>query len=171
MALIRCKECGKEISDKAEICPSCGYKINNKEKIVQSNQIRAGSIVSLIACSIVIILVIVYIIMVNGELNTSNKTTINFGVLSESIDNFPEICCLINLILTVINFGVITSFLCKKIYNIKTYKMFLVISAIIQFGCALLSVTSLMWCCGIIYPMFSLLNLIGAIIVATGKIK
>lgn len=27
MALIKCKECGKEVSDKAETCPHCGYKI------------------------------------------------------------------------------------------------------------------------------------------------
>lgn len=25
MALIKCKECGKEMSDKAEVCPHCGY--------------------------------------------------------------------------------------------------------------------------------------------------
>ena len=171
MALIRCKECGKEISDKADMCPRCGYKINSKKEIVKSNQIRAGSIVSLIACSIVITLVVAYIIMINSELDTSNKIIINFGLMSETIDNFPEICCLINLILTVINFGVILFFLCKRIHNIKIYKVFLLISAIIQFVSALLSVTSLMWCCGIIYPIFSLINLIGAIIVATGKVK
>lgn len=28
MALIKCPECGKEISDKAESCPNCGYPIN-----------------------------------------------------------------------------------------------------------------------------------------------
>lgn len=27
MALIRCPECGKEISNKAEACPNCGYPI------------------------------------------------------------------------------------------------------------------------------------------------
>lgn len=27
MALIKCPECGKEISDKAESCPNCGYPI------------------------------------------------------------------------------------------------------------------------------------------------
>ncbi len=26
MALIKCQECGKEISDKANVCPNCGYK-------------------------------------------------------------------------------------------------------------------------------------------------
>lgn len=29
MALIRCPECGKEISNKAEACPNCGYPIAN----------------------------------------------------------------------------------------------------------------------------------------------
>jgi hypothetical protein len=29
MALINCPECKKEISDKAEACPNCGYPINN----------------------------------------------------------------------------------------------------------------------------------------------
>lgn len=29
MSLIKCPECGKEISDKATICPNCGYPITN----------------------------------------------------------------------------------------------------------------------------------------------
>ena len=29
MALIKCPECGKEISDKTSSCPGCGYPINN----------------------------------------------------------------------------------------------------------------------------------------------
>ena len=28
MALIACKECGKEISSKAEACPACGAPVN-----------------------------------------------------------------------------------------------------------------------------------------------
>lgn len=31
MALIKCPECGKEISDKAEVCPSCGYPVDEDE--------------------------------------------------------------------------------------------------------------------------------------------
>ena len=27
MALINCKECGKELSDSAEFCPHCGYRL------------------------------------------------------------------------------------------------------------------------------------------------
>lgn len=31
MALMNCPECGKEISDKAEFCPSCGYVLVKSE--------------------------------------------------------------------------------------------------------------------------------------------
>lgn len=31
MALITCPECGKEISDKAENCPNCGYVLVKNE--------------------------------------------------------------------------------------------------------------------------------------------
>lgn len=34
MALIKCPECGKEISDKAGKCPHCGYPIEEIEKII-----------------------------------------------------------------------------------------------------------------------------------------
>lgn len=36
MALIKCPECGKEISDKAEACPNCGCPINNNSSPVNS---------------------------------------------------------------------------------------------------------------------------------------
>lgn len=32
MAMITCPECGKEVSDKAEVCPNCGCPINKKEE-------------------------------------------------------------------------------------------------------------------------------------------
>ena len=32
MALINCKECGKELSDSAEFCPHCGYKEKHEEQ-------------------------------------------------------------------------------------------------------------------------------------------
>ena len=32
MALIKCPECGKEVSDKAKICVHCGYPLKDKTK-------------------------------------------------------------------------------------------------------------------------------------------
>ena len=37
MALIKCPECGKEISDKAGACPHCGCPIGNTEQATQNN--------------------------------------------------------------------------------------------------------------------------------------
>lgn len=34
MALIKCPECGKEISDTAKSCPNCGYEKERQSKIL-----------------------------------------------------------------------------------------------------------------------------------------
>lgn len=33
MALIKCPECGKEVSDKAKICVQCGYKLRQEQSV------------------------------------------------------------------------------------------------------------------------------------------
>lgn len=38
MALINCKECGKELSDTAEFCPHCGYKEHHEEHPVDTGE-------------------------------------------------------------------------------------------------------------------------------------
>lgn len=35
MALIKCPECGRELSDRADMCPHCGYKVVNNKKILK----------------------------------------------------------------------------------------------------------------------------------------
>ena len=44
MALIKCSECGKEISNKANICPNCGISLKtgglNKNKIINFTKAR-----------------------------------------------------------------------------------------------------------------------------------
>ena len=35
MALIKCPECGTDVSDKAEKCPKCAYPLNPKNSITQ----------------------------------------------------------------------------------------------------------------------------------------
>lgn len=43
MALIKCPECGKNISDKAESCPHCGYSLEKKSsttKIISNNTLN-----------------------------------------------------------------------------------------------------------------------------------
>ena len=51
MALIKCSECGKQISDKAEFCPHCGITINSKDIDISKNKMSctavAGGIVGI----------------------------------------------------------------------------------------------------------------------------
>ena len=37
MALIKCPNCGQDISDKAEKCPNCGWEKNEKKRIARVN--------------------------------------------------------------------------------------------------------------------------------------
>lgn len=42
MALIKCPECGKEISDKAPACIHCGFPLNQEEKNILEKCINCG---------------------------------------------------------------------------------------------------------------------------------
>lgn len=46
MALIKCPECGKEISDTAKVCPHCGYRLKTidyvKHKKISTNILIIG---------------------------------------------------------------------------------------------------------------------------------
>ena len=58
MALIKCAECGREISDKAEMCPGCGYPIKRNGVLKSDsykNRIRFNGI-SILALSFGLIL-------------------------------------------------------------------------------------------------------------------
>ncbi len=47
MALIKCKECGKDISDTAEVCINCGAK-TEKAKRDNKNIVRSGIVILII---------------------------------------------------------------------------------------------------------------------------
>lgn len=59
MALIKCKECGKEISNQAKLCPNCGApteKFNQKKKT--NNKIIIGGILGIVVVTTIIIVVV-----------------------------------------------------------------------------------------------------------------
>ena len=51
MALIKCPECKHEISDKAEICPNCGYNVGRFIKSPKVKQ-RKRIIKTVIICAL-----------------------------------------------------------------------------------------------------------------------
>ena len=64
MALIKCSECGKEVSDKANACPNCGAPIKEDEI---KKEVKAGikvtkklAIILIIALSLIIICAFIF---------------------------------------------------------------------------------------------------------------
>ena len=58
MALIKCPECEKEISDQAKYCPSCGYGLNSMSVEDKKNIKKIGLAIIGVAVAIVLIAVI-----------------------------------------------------------------------------------------------------------------
>lgn len=169
MSLINCPECGKEISSKANSCPNCGNI--NKKTNVNSSSIKTGTIVSLIANSLIIILIITFIIIsLNATESSESKggLKVNVYLTAKTLDGISLLCFLLSILLALFNFILTTLFLCNKINKIKRYKFLLLILSIAQLFCSLISIIQLI-CCGVVYSIFPLINFIGAIVVATGK--
>lgn len=68
MALVKCKECGKEISKDAETCPHCGKKINKTPWIAQ-------------------VLVFIFLLWVFGVFNTNNKNDTSVQTNETIVEN------------------------------------------------------------------------------------
>lgn len=90
MALIKCPECGKEISDKASNCPNCGCPIEQKSKIEEpENKIEkkpdrgknsngiGKTILIVIITAMVVFCIIVAIGNIFGEKNKNNDFTVS----------------------------------------------------------------------------------------------
>lgn len=85
MALIKCRECGKEISDKAESCPNCGYKKTvvmpsvgnyNSGKTLTSNLLAKVSI----AIIVIVLLIAVFYPSSNNSHTTKAKSELNYNL-------------------------------------------------------------------------------------------
>jgi RNA polymerase subunit RPABC4/transcription elongation factor Spt4 len=50
MALINCPECNKEVSDKADMCPNCGYPINGSIKMQPLPEARPENLMKCPIC-------------------------------------------------------------------------------------------------------------------------
>ncbi len=107
MALINCPECGKEISDKAEICIGCGYVMNNKTNAKKQTNKARKIIFALIALVILIGSISVGVIMVynhnNNDNNDSDNNDSDISQEKEEVDSEVE-----EIISAIDNLGEIT---------------------------------------------------------------
>lgn len=81
MALIKCPECGKEVSDSAVMCPNCGCPINQKKK----KKLSKKSIAALV------IIFLVMIIIVGGIAFFKNNKTLGEKAVENSLQTLDKI--------------------------------------------------------------------------------
>ena len=86
MALIKCSECGKEISDKARKCPHCGTKYKS-----ENENDRKGFPTSVMFILIVIFVAVIFIIMNYNKKDYNNSTSDTKENTNEIIENENEI--------------------------------------------------------------------------------
>jgi hypothetical protein len=83
MALIKCSNCGHEISDKASVCPKCGAKLSNG--IVQNKGRRPNWIFPLLFA--VIILFAVAFLVIKGDVLKDKEEKHQEGIENEKSQN------------------------------------------------------------------------------------
>ncbi len=100
MALIKCKECGKEISDKAKNCPHCGRPVSKlQSKLLNKIKKIKSQSVYMITAGLFLTFLIILIIVNFKNTNTYNSdnkvTALDVGQLSstdlESVNSKAEL--------------------------------------------------------------------------------
>lgn len=83
MAMVKCAECGKEVSDKATTYPSCGAPIAGVQETGQEKvfSVRQGAISGLIGCAGILVVIAVFAIMY------SSGTTASTGYALTDVEN------------------------------------------------------------------------------------
>lgn len=92
MAIIKCKECGKEISDKAKKCPNCGYdfeKIKNAKDSKKKKIIIALCILLVVFSIPIISIIIIEIKEKKYELSDGNAYEI-YKILEKHQSDFKD---------------------------------------------------------------------------------
>lgn len=108
MALIKCKECGKEISDKAEICPYCGINIEDSNELLKDNKkifldkYSYEQLVKIKNLLILIIAVVSIFIAIFGYFHTSKEEDVVIDIIKDlkvSLD-YPNSLDISNIYIT-----------------------------------------------------------------------
>lgn len=91
MALIRCKECGKEVSDQAKSCPLCGCPIENTNSVEKQNKVKNKVGLLLFAFAFLLICICIYIGMTSQPGNAgANSIDVDSNKNQSLAEKEPE---------------------------------------------------------------------------------
>ncbi len=111
MALIKCSECGREISDKASVCMNCGNPIENNE-CIKENKVEKYDIISL--CGFIISLIAIFVslwglftilglvLSIIGFINVTNNNYKLLSVVGIIVSGVGLLIKIIQLILLIL---------------------------------------------------------------------
>jgi len=103
MALIKCSECGKKISDKASVCIYCGCPIEynlssmNTNEDVQIRKIRGNSkykaflVGTSIGCTIIAVIVFLFLVIIPSNHYNNAVSLMDKGQYQEAINVFEQL--------------------------------------------------------------------------------
>ena len=83
MALIKCPECGRDISDMASSCPSCGYVVKKANSV---NENKKKNNIMLI-CGVIIILAIICVVWYQSDKKDNSSYSNSYY---DSYYNYPK---------------------------------------------------------------------------------
>lgn len=92
MAFIKCPECGKEISEKASSCPSCGYPIIG-ENVIEHNGARKGFNINnkkMIIPGLILCVVFIIILILHKSNSQSLIRNVKWGMNLEKVKKAEE---------------------------------------------------------------------------------
>lgn len=128
MALVKCPECGRDISDKAEVCPNCGIALVKIKKQKHSKDLFIAHWLNIIAFIFPGILIgisdlFAYFIESNNRDTNNSKNGVTISLDSGSVFNSD----LLNIIMMV---GVLVFIIGILIYFVKSAKLKITFSII-----------------------------------------
>lgn len=186
MALIKCNECGREISDQAECCVHCGYKLkkeSNSQNVIieKTNSVRTGSILAIIGSSlligfVLIVLLALYMPSTENKDKTNTSTddidiTIIIGEENGEIDSKILISylvgiCIVDIIILVLGIVNIKGLIPKRYMLI--YGIIMLILSMMLSAMMILAVTN---CCLLFLYVTPICCFIGSINIIVGALK
>lgn len=105
MALTKCPECGKEISDKAAACPECGYQLKNKRT---NSKLFSGLLLNIFSVLIPLGFILIALFLPGSE-STSNAASGGVEITVNASSGFDRntysltaLVCIIEFILGII---------------------------------------------------------------------
>jgi ribosomal protein L40E len=91
MALIKCPECGNEISEQAKMCPRCGYKKRRKKKKITASRIAIRIVEGALALlAIFLIIVKIYFTFRTEKVEISTAVKYSGEQAVSAVEDFLE---------------------------------------------------------------------------------